>query len=1144
MVRSTRLLALFAVLALAAGVWAAVVNPRGYVTNNGRIVACGSADPASCPCPGDMDCDGVPDARDNCCAVPNPSQEDLDCDGIGRACEPARPVTCCTSPTTTACDTAHLRTDPYDPGQGCDADATGATCYPLCPLPTDDAVIATARIMLDGAPINLGARPHFCCDPMTRTICGSEAAMDDVWAALRLSDDDLLARTGTLASVAAIEASMRQNACALDPAAIVIAVSGLHESSIGTALTSAQHALCAVDVLQTDFTSAGNDCDADGRGDAGACGSVPPSYACTEDPARTAALDTLIDHVIASDDPGDRPFVRLGVDAADLRAAGKRWWLDADLDGLCDVATSGGTLCGASCTLVDRCVRGNVPTCVIDAALSGDEDACFTGASTNPLGIVSGNDGARAQSVFVGRVDAYTNEQSMMKKMLVGAFVPLPGREAWRVHPGCYLGATQTPAEIDTDCDGVGDYGAAPDNCPCLANAAQADADNDGVGDACDNCRAAANPSQADADYDGAGDACDSLPPANMAASFTRPVDCVTWSENDGNSQPNCPSQNGEQLDCDRDGVGDELDTCPNYPGGGTPDGLFLRGPDQGPSVRPYCSKRQDGSEIFSACTKCGGCGAILNPSRDVSACNAAGCDCAAPTFGDLPLACQSGNPSCCIVAQDCDCNGKNDELPVADGGDGRGADKDCDGLADADEPKISLACNTNAINAPSLVSLEGSSCVEVCGFTFGAPVENPRLTTSADQDKDGVPDARDNCPCVPNATQANYNAADELKRCKTQIDLLIDNLGNVDLLCSVGDTATTVFETLEALRAICSAHELTGLAGDACEGDTCAGPRPGDADGDGLLDVIPYLPRESQVGASINGAFVQQPDDIDAQRNYSGVTLQDEWEYNAAKSKTQVRVDACPTMCPLVRRGGGPIIEAFLLGDGLPGYPGGQTIDHDGDGLADEADNCPCVANEAQTDKEHDGIGDACEAAPACIDVANEGAAGLRDVDCDGVPDACDNCPALNNPGQENSDNDQALVPPLGAGDACDVCPDSRTIGVANDPNDPDNDCVPTVATTEAMDNCPVVANPTQTDKDKDGIGDACDLCPTYKDATGACPEEGVDAPNSGDLAAFVNRFARGGGFSCRCGQTDDVSGFVAAALLFAFALRKRRRR
>ena len=76
----------------------------------------------------------------------------------------------------------------------------------------------------------------------------------------------------------------------------------------------------------------------------------------------------------------------------------------------------------------------------------------------------------------------------------------------------------------DRDGDGVRD---SADNCPDAANADQADADADGVGDACDsdrdgdgvaneddNCPDAANADQGDWDADGDGDACDADRPA------------------------------------------------------------------------------------------------------------------------------------------------------------------------------------------------------------------------------------------------------------------------------------------------------------------------------------------------------------------------------------------------------------------------------------------------------------------------------------------------------------------------------------------------------------------------------------------------------------------------------------------------------
>ena len=92
------------------------------------------------------------------------------------------------------------------------------------------------------------------------------------------------------------------------------------------------------------------------------------------------------------------------------------------------------------------------------------------------------------------------------------------------------------PPPADADADGVPD---ASDNCPNVANADQADADGDGVGDACDEPDAP--PPPPDADADGVPDATD-----------------------------NCPDvANAEQADADGDGVGDACDTpdAPPPPG-------------------------------------------------------------------------------------------------------------------------------------------------------------------------------------------------------------------------------------------------------------------------------------------------------------------------------------------------------------------------------------------------------------------------------------------------------------------------------------------------------------------------------------------------------------------------------------------------
>ena len=157
--------------------------------------------------------------------------------------------------------------------------------------------------------------------------------------------------------------------------------------------------------------------------------------------------------------------------------------------------------------------------------------------------------------------------------------------------------------------------------------------------------------------------------------------------------------------------------------------------------------------------------------------------------------------------------------------------------------------------------------------------------------------------------------------------------------------------------------------------------------------------------------------------------------------------------------------------------------VDTDNDGIPDNQDNCPSVANPDQLESDADGIGDACDNCPN--DPQN-------DIDADGICGDIDNCPnkpngpnlgtcsaSSDSPGTTCTtdadcvvgcssnglcDKSQADTDGDGIGDACDNCP--------NDPqNDIDGDGI-----CGNVDNCPNEANADQADDNGDSIGNACD--------------------------------------------------------------------
>ena len=594
------------------------------------------------------------------------------------------------------------------------------------------------------------------------------------------------------------------------------------------------------------------------------------------------------------------------------------------------------------------------------------------------------------------------------------------------------------------------------------------DGDDDGTDDSADNCPNVSNADQSDLDSDGVGDACDI---DDDGDGFTDDLD-------------NCPTvASANQSDSDNDGIGDICDTVNTNPGAadGDNDGA-ADSTDNCPSISNASQLDTDNDGFGDACDidddGDGVTDVIDNCPADI---NTNQSDTDSDGLGDLCDIDDDGDgvtdtlDNCLLVA--------NTDQTDSDG-DGQG--DACDSPSDSDGDGIpDVSDNCPLVVNPNQTDSDNDGNGDACDNT-------------TDADNDGVDDSADNCPSTSNAVQTNTDSDAQGDACDTDDDNdnVLDSVDNCPLESNnaqtdidndgIGDACDSLIDSdsdgLANTADNCPNHANPSQAdednngvGDACDGDIPA--YTGTTD---IWEVVPAIYFDNLIRttwdcASIGNdcaapwAFTPDPAvkaDLDGfETTVTALTpvsttavtdLTTEFNmFNIVEGQLLIPHDGDYQFYARSRG----MQDVFIDGNYVHGeydiyvdcnFEGEQPWCDDLNGIYDTDGTTVSLTAGIHTFKYRTPhLFTEADFSPGLVWKVPASGVSAPDADNDGVADAIDNCPLVSNPSQANSDGDAQ-------GNACDT--------------DDDNDGID-----DAVDNCPLIANPLQTDSNSDGTGDAC---------------------------------------------------------------------